>query len=301
MSKTESLDFFEDPYFQNLHHLIENLRTINTRKFMFAVPNDLPSELIRNMTAASLAYFLGAKSIDRTINQYGAYLEIDEGHPLSNEDKEIDYLFQMGRDEIKRAKETIHDYFAGTESIGAILASAALTRLETTFRASGLLIRLKYIFEASSLCRMILEQIAWAYSVHELDDKKAFNLSPRKAIKNLKKLLPYVGEIYGFLSKYTHLEPELITEYLQVVDGNFSVNLHSSQDPLSWAWAHLCLVDYYSVVTEYVYRNLLSDFRQLDIDETGNFIASSKRPLYGTLKKYQARLSSSEDSKYTRT
>jgi len=291
MSKPELSYLFESNYFQNLHHLLENLRTINTRKFMFAVPSDLPPELIKNMAAASLAHFLGLKSIDNTLKRYGAYWEIDGTDPLSKQDKEINYLFQMGKKEIERAKGTISDHFANAESMGAISASAALVRLETSFRASGLLIRLGCIFEASSLCRMILEQIAWAYNIHELDDKKIFKLSPRKAIKNLKNLLPYAGETYGFLSKYTHLEPELITQYLVVINQEFSVNLVSFQDRLSWAWAYLHLVDSYSVVSEYIFRNSLSEFRQLDTDETGKFIASSKRPLYSTLKKYQARLS----------
>jgi len=258
---------------------------------MFAVPSDLPPELIKNVTAASLAHFLGLKSIDNIIKRYGAYLEIDDREPLSKQDKEINYLFQMGKKEIERATGTITSHFGNTKSMGAVSASAALVRLETSFRASGLLIRLGCIFEASSLCRMILEQIAWAYSIHELDDEKIFKLSPRKAIRNLKNLLPYAGETYGFLSKYTHLEPELITQYLVLINQEFSANLISFQDRLSWAWAYLYLVDSYSVVSEYIFRNSLSKFRQLDIDETGKFIASSKRPLYSTLKKYQARLS----------
>jgi hypothetical protein len=299
MSKSELSYLFESNYFQNLHHLLENLRTINTRKFMFAVPTDLPPELVKNMAAASLAYFLGVKSIDNTVKQYGAYLEIDDRVPLSKQDKEINYLFQMGKKEIERVKGTISGHFANANSMGAISASAALARLETGFRASGLLIRLGCIFEASSLCRMILEQIAWAYSVHELDDEKIFRLSPRKAVKNLKNLLPYAGKTYGFLSKYTHLEPELISQYLILINQEFSVNLVSFQDRLSWAWAHLYLVDSYSVVSEYIFRNSLSEFRQLDIDGTGKFIASSKRPLYGTLKKYQALFPYSKNSDCT--
>ena len=258
---------------------------------MFAVPSDLPPDLIKGMAAASLAHFLGLKSIDNIKKRYGTYLEVDDREPLSKQDKELNYLFQMGKKEIERAIRTISGHFGNAASTGVISASAALVRLETSFRASGLLIRLGCIFEASSLCRMILEQIAWAYSVHELDNEKAFKLSPRKAIRNLKNLLPYAGETYGFLSKYTHLEPELIPQYLVLINQEFSVNLISFEDRLSWAWAYLYLVDSYSVVSEYIFRNSLSEFTQLDIDTTGRFIASSKRPLYSTLKKYQARLS----------
>ncbi len=295
MNKPDLSYLFESHYFENLHHLLENLRPINTRKFMFAVPSDSPPELIKNMAAASLAYFLGVKSVDNTLKRYGAFLEIDDVVPLSGQEKEINYLFQMGRKEIETAKGMITGQFANANSTGAIAASAALVRLETSFRASGLLIRLGCIFEASSLCRMILEQIAWAYSVHELDGAKVFKLSPRAAIKSLRVLLPYAGKTYGFLSKYTHLEPELTTEYLVAKNQEFSVNLISFQDRLSWAWAYLYLVDSYSVVSEYIFRNSLSEFRQLDIDATGKFIASNKRPLYSTLKKYRARLSKEQE------
>jgi len=243
------------------------------------------------MAAASLAYFLGGKSVDNTKKRYGAHLEIDEESPLSKQDKEINHLFQMGKKEIEAAMEVITAQFPSTEGMGAVAASAALVRLKTSFRAAGLLIRLGCIFEASSLCRMILEQVAWAYTVHELDSGNIFKLSPRKAVKNLKALLPYAGQTYGFLSKYTHLEPELTTQYLVVTNQEFSVNLVSFQDRLSWAWAYLYLVDSYSVVSEYILRNSLSKFRQLDIDKTGKFTASSRRPLYSTLKKYQVRLS----------
>ncbi|MCP2638387.1 hypothetical protein K0817_017685 [Microbacterium sp. HD4P20] len=90
-------------------------------------------------------------------------------------------------------------------SLGIYAASVALHRLRYTFFSAHLLYQLRLRFEADTVARQMLEQIAWAVAAADLDDDLAINLlEPQKCIGRLKQLTSAAGQFYGLLSKSAH-------------------------------------------------------------------------------------------------
>lgn len=282
-------DFFIGTYRKNLHRLLDKLHLVNDRHFMYAIPGDTPLDLERNIAAAVKAYFLRLKSIDYTLKRYGECWEIGPEY-ISDRDKTLDELLAQVNIEIVRVTKWVTDFHEKPDVFGLVVAGSALIRLQSSFRTAGLLIRLGYIFEASAICRLILEQVAWAYEIHKIEDDRVYKVSPSKAVTTLKELLPSVGRTYGFLNRFTHIDPELIHKYIELQDEDVSVGLNLTENILEWAWALLYLADYYSVVTEYIYRDVIPGLTVIEQDSRGDYISKEDRPLQELVESYRDKL-----------
>jgi hypothetical protein len=82
------------------------------------------------------------------------------------------------------------------------------------------------------MVRLILEQVSWAYAVHSLPDEKSVaRVSTTGAISLLKRELPYVGLIYGYLTKRAHIDPTLTHTYFHAsADGLVEISHQMSKE-----------------------------------------------------------------------
>ena len=135
--------------------------------------------------------------------------------------------------------------------LGQFAAGAALTRLHTSFTVLALLKRYGYGFESATVARLILEQLAWVYAVRNHEDRSLLDVIPQSSIAPLKELLPWAGKLYGRLSEYSHMKPELGSEYVERYENRYAVY---SRRPISWspmlAWVYALLADAYLIVSE---------------------------------------------------
>lgn len=142
---------------------------------------------------------------------------------------------------------------------GVVYADAALRRLQGTFYSAGLLFRIGFMFEARAVARTILEQVAWAYAVRNLEDAQiAKNVSATKSITELKSLLPSVGRLYGELSSDTHLGLLEHRRFLDLSGTRAKVKLTHGARSLHSGLVLLDLADYWAVVYEVTQKDYMT-------------------------------------------
>ena len=272
-------------------HLLDDFEILGDPINWIAVRTDSDPELKRYITAAAKAYHMGLRSIDRVLKEYGENWlfkdDVDEERKLCR-----DILWDVKR-HISRTIEWMFSIKDKPQRGGLLSAECALIRLEGSFVAAGFLIKRGYIFEALGVCRLILEQIAWAYYVHGMKNEKIFNDPPRneKLITNLKAILPEVGRYYGRLSEQAHVSPKLIHTYLALDKDGPKVLLASSEGSAERALELLKLADYFTVVSEYIYRELPCTFSCLKKDRGGRFSVRKSRPLLKLMERYRKKIS----------
>ena len=234
---------------------------------LVGIPSNASEELRRNISAGVVAYFQNYSSIDYVAKHILASTE-------RREQEKEDILFEISQtikkeiiiairrfDEIEK-KPAIHGIFA---------AEVCLMRLFISFRSVLIMIRLGMPFEASCLSRLILEQIAWAYCIHELDDG-VFNVSPPKSVTNLKKIIPYAGRLYGLLTKDAHISPSETKRYLNFDAVNPQVILSSPDSVRLNALYLLRLADAFLITSEIIYRHSHTNFQYIEKTPLAEFV-----------------------------
>lgn len=116
---------------------------------------------------------------------------------------------------------------------------------------------------------MILEQIAWAYAASEFDDlEKIEKLSPNRSISRLKEVYPYAGELYGHLSKKTHIDYSSHLEFLDIQEEK-NVVLHAKPEFQEYAAVTLHLADVFGIVWEHSQSHYIEHFDSVELDQQG--------------------------------
>jgi hypothetical protein len=235
---------------------------------------------------------MGYRSIDYVLKEYGPYwdLEIE----LSRNQEVLRDILRDVVDQIRQTREWMDKIEDKPDKVGLFAAGAALIRLETSFKAAKALIKRGYNFEALGICRLILEQIAWAYSVHELEDEMVFEINPTKSIAELKKLLPNVGRVYGLLSDEAHILPRLTPRYIRFKEPCPQVVLATTEEGTRSAFVLLQLADAFSIVAEYIYRELAPAFSHIVKDRNGKYCVNGSRASSQVISRYKSELSSLE-------
>ncbi len=199
----------------------------------FAVPYDTDEEMIKRIMAAMKSYTMGYKKIDYVYNNYAQHWKFDDEKRSEGFIKAhkilVPHLKVMDKldDSLNNLEESLN--------LGRFAVIAGITRLRNTFRSIHSLIIKGYHFEAISLVRLLLEQTAWFYNIYDYFDGSFFDIQPHKSIKDLKKIIPDVGKLYGELSKYTHVISTKTFEFIELDkesrNGN-SINhiIHLSND-----------------------------------------------------------------------
>lgn len=192
-----------------------------------AVPSNSDLEFRKFIWAAMATYALGNKSIDNVMKRYdyawkkwkkGAY----ERDPLILSLREMSLIINKVSYDL--------DKIEIENTLGSICAKAALCRLEASFKAAYGLVRKEYIFETDAVAKVILEQLAWAYSAKGLDEEDLFKLKPNKCITKFKKFFPEAGTFYGQINRWAHLDPFIVRQYEKFHNEKVSVVRRSHQN-----------------------------------------------------------------------
>lgn len=278
--KLTSIDL-DDVFPPSLNYDLDEMEVIGDWMFSAAVPYDAPKQLKKNVIAALKAVGGNYQSIDYVLKRFGDIWVF----PDPPEEKEIFYRILRGlKQEIEFIIESISCY--KSDYLGGRLARNALVRLKASFRSSTLLISKGYFFEPTAICRLILEQIAWAYSIYEINDKeKISNLKPTKAISKLKKLVPYGGSLYRTLNIVTHIDPEYDHNYsLEAKDGIIFINYTIPEKIFLVLYFLLIIADIFRIVSEYIFRQYGISLRSWEKNKKGEMILIKDRPLIKEIK-----------------
>ena len=163
-------------------------------------------------------------------------------------------------------------------TLGVFGASLVLYRLELSFFCAHLLYRLGHRYEGHAVSRLILEQLAWAYVAHRFDDIahiKAVNTTA--SISTLKRLCPYTGRLYGFLTAKTHVDYASHTEFLNEHSGRNYVLLTQPQF-LEYTQVMLWLADQYAIVYEATQYDYVRRPECVKRQSTGDIRVLTTRP-----------------------
>jgi len=293
MLKQDGIDeFFSELFSLPSKYDLEDFVRFGDHKIVIAVPPDSSTQLKRNLLAAAKAYFMGYRSIDHVLKKYGPSWNLE-----TKPSRKQEVLNDMLRDitnKVRQTREWMDKIENKPDKVGLFAAGAALIRLETSFRAAKALIKRGYNFEALGVCRLILEQMAWAYNIHELEDGTVFKILPTKSVAKLKNLIPNAGHLYGLLSKQAHISPHSTLRYIRFTEPCPQVVLAMTEDGVSSAFILLLLADGFSIVVEYIYRELVPAVSCLVKDGNGKYCVNESRVFSQVISHYRGELSSQE-------
>jgi hypothetical protein len=251
----------------DIDHFLAHIHFIGDDDFLFAVPLDTPEELRARMFAAWKSFGKGLLSIDEVLENNRASWQFDR------EDRTelqvfVDDIVLACREHAYLALNSWASPDTHFKTMGQFAAGAALMRLHSSFTTLALLARFGFGFEAASVSRLILEQIAWVYAVRNHVDRSLLGVSPTHSITGLRTLIPWAGHLYGTLSDYAHIDPELGNEYVSR-RGDLSIVL--LRRPQFWsprlAWVYALLSDMYVILTEVIFPNDKSVAVQMNNDD----------------------------------
>ena len=293
MLKQDGIDeFFSELFSLPSKYDLEDFVQFGDHKIVIAVPPDSSTQLKRNLLAAAKAYFMGYRSIDHVLKEYGPSWNLET--KLSRKQEILNDMLRDITNKVRQTREWMDKIENKPDKVGLFAAGAALIRLETSFRAAKALIKRGYNFEALGVCRLILEQMAWAYNIHELEDGTVFKILPTKSIAKLKNLIPNAGHLYGLLSKQAHISPHSTLRYIRFTEPCPQVVLAMTEDGVSSAFILLLLADVFSIVVEYIYRELVPALSCLVKDGNGKYCVNESRAFSQVISHYRGELSSQE-------
>jgi hypothetical protein len=282
------MPFDKPALFPAVEYDLDDMHLVGDRLMAVAVPYAAPDALKRKVVAAMKAHVGGYQSIDYVLKKFGA----DWTFPKRTDEQIVLHKF-LGdvKREVEGVKKLIATGPVRPEHAGLMAAEAALIRLESTFFATALLLKQRLAFETVALCRLILEQLSWAYAVHTFEDiDGVIDLKPTKCVSNLKRALPYVGKAYGYLTKHAHMDPETHSRYLGSEDGMAFVRYPSPGFINDVAYAVLIMTDTYRIVSEYVSWDYLNEHLACRKNETGEITLVEKRPFRQLIRDFEVRV-----------
>jgi len=267
---------YDQPYELDLRYELEDLELLGDHLFVVGVPYSIDPEFKRKVFGAAKSFFVGHKSIDYTIKQYGKYWNFEKS------DEVQDGLFQLCSMLRHNSIETIN-YLLSIDKKpdlpNLFACSAAIMRLTNSFQGAVLCIRQCLHFETIAISRIILEQISWIYSICRMsEDEEAYSkIAPHKTISRLKEIIPGAARGYGFLSKKGHIMFSETLRYIKVTEGSLGIQLHdrclSAQDAVNL----LVLCDWLGIIGEYAYYDLLQKPKFIRLGENGKIGPNPER------------------------
>lgn len=251
--------------------LNEDHITVGLGELAVHVPRTAPDALIKNIEAAIIAYKLGT-GIDYSLRAFVP----DRDPNIPSIHVKFQEMYFAGKNHIEETMRRMNPVL--TPSSGEVYADAALSRAKNTYYVAAWLYREGHLIEAHAMSRLMLEQIAWAFSVCRLDSfEEVRGMAPTKAINNLKKVIAPVGRMYGALSKYIHLPLEGHFEFIDLSNGaseaiyQFGEYSYASGKVVSY------LADYWSAVYEFT-QSRHYDRLENWIDGPQGLVLNKQRP-----------------------
>ncbi len=220
--------------------------------FGIAIRKGTSLEDKRRLLAAYKASQLGCKSIDYVLKMYGSQWD------LSSKQTETGRLVSEATDKTRNRVDAIIRKLPALREVpeypAAVAAYVAIMRLQSSFKAACLLCEEGLSFEVFCISKLILEQIAWAYTVHGMTDESFFKVQPSKCVSHLKSLFPKVGVWYGSMNEHSHVDTKVIHSLARVENAHLTIVLRSPQQSLVSAFHVLRLADIYGACAEAIWR-----------------------------------------------
>jgi hypothetical protein len=253
----------------------------------FALPRDSPEELVRYHLAAHKAYYLRYNSIDHVLRTYSDCWNDPPAYPEPYE------LIHEGTSKIRASVDAIVEKRHGLSNLpdhfGLVAAGAALIRAQTSFRAACVLCETGMGFEVFCLAKLVLEQIAWAYAVHKIEDRSLYKVKPPNCINQLKGLFPSAGRLYGLMNEQAHMDPKTIHDFVKLQGDDCLIILRSMDKCLLGCLYLLQLADMYGTYMEVVYRPWYTAFEFINTRRRGPK-PKSRRNSLNVLKVYRTKV-----------
>ena len=257
---------------------LDELELIGDHMFVIGVPRRFPAAFKKYVFAAAKTYLSGNKSVDYMLRRYGDHWSFDED-VLDERTRLFQELANTIRSVVGDEERRFSRIKDKPDHLGLFAAGAALLRLQQSFRASILMATLGTRFEASCINKLILEQLAWGYAVRPLTDDRVFQVSPTKAVSELKRLVPLAGRLYGVLNRDAHIVAEQTKDYVLFEDDGPKVVLSSPDYSLVSLFYLLLLADMYVAVSEYVNGELYNSLQHVQRDSSGHLTLNPGRHL----------------------
>lgn len=264
----------------HLQNDFSDLELLRTGLFTAAVPFDAPPDAKRRVLAAFTSYIWGNKSIDYTLKRYS---DLWKAERPPEEERAIFAALGDAKRHVKEFEAVILSFPREDVSSGLVAAEACLVRLVASFQCASFLVRAGYHFEAVTICRLILEQFAWAMAVYDRDDDGIFQLQPNSCIASLKSLHPGAGHLYGELSRLAHLHPDHQPEYIRLEDDRLRVLDKLPQARWTLVFILLNLADWYRTCGEFMTFKYVTKPEAIAQGHDGRLQLSPDRPFLSTI------------------
>jgi hypothetical protein len=282
----EFTSIFSSDYSSYVHELLEDFEVLGQRKHMALICRDDDLvDLRANVLAASLTSYFGLKSVDSIKHQYADFLTADQDDISRPQHAYVD-AYRCVKKYIWKMHHKLKTKGLPQPSLGVFGAGLVLDRLLYSFFCAHFLYRLGHRYEGHAISRLILEQIAWAYAAHNLDDVKDIaKIKTTQSITSLKCLYPEASHLYGFLSKKTHIDYTNHFEFLRIKNGKNAI-LHAQPEFEEYAQVLFTLGDVFGIVWELSQFDYIKKHEAIEINKKGVVSIRSDRPFLAEMRKH---------------
>lgn len=252
---------------------LDDIKLIGSPWLTVGVPYNSSESFMKNVYSGACASSLGLSSIDY------AYKKYVNGQNLGEDSDDFDIKLLKVTSSLKHGVIDVLEYLMSIKKPDVpslFAAGAAYVRLQNTFKGAVLCLRTGLYFETLAMERIILEQLAWIYKVHNYNGDY-FKILPNKCISSLKSLIPSVGITYGVLSNKLHIEPLSTLDYISIENNELNVVLSDIRQTIKNARLLLKIYDMFCIVGEFIYADLLKDYKYIKKDHNGEYVPYENR------------------------
>jgi hypothetical protein len=195
--------------------------------FPIGVKSTTPVELIRRIVAAVTSYQLRNESIDYTYKRY-----LNGRSYATNDGTRLDIRIS---NEVNTSCELISAIIynvtsIGDKRIGNIICEWTFMRVPHSIMQMMSLAQRGNLYECCAIGRVVLEQIAWAVAIDNLDDDNDVRVTKAEAcITSLKRIVRYSGSLYGWLSIHAHWRYDGHIKSMDFGKEGMAITLQSSR------------------------------------------------------------------------
>lgn len=207
---------------------LDDIKLIGSPWITVGVPYNSPVSFIKKVYAGACASNLGIGSIDY------AYKNYVNNQDFSESNNDFDTKLLEVTSSLKQGVINVLEYLMSIEKpdIPSLFAAgAAYVRIQNTFKGAVLCLRTGLHFETLAMERIIVEQLAWIYKVHNYKGDY-FKVLPSKCISSLKQLIPSAGILYGILSDKLHIKPKSTLDYILIENNELNIVLSDSKQTI---------------------------------------------------------------------
>lgn len=239
------------------------------------IPSTFTLEQEKYLLASQKTLLLNNSSVDNVLKNWMTNFEKNRlSHKPDEKLKLIDDILLF-------AKNSTMDIFSRLELLNfhvetnsSFANESTFLRLKSTFNSINYHVKFGYLFETFAILKLLLEQLAYAYSCSQIEADEINDFKqPRKSLNKLKEIFPNIGRLYGELNEYSHMEIKRIGEYLEIKDNQSFVMQQSANFSLLSSLYYLQLIKCLNVVFEICFINYLGDFKYIRVDSESREIS----------------------------